>query len=262
MFLFYSGVSLGMDCSPFARPWMVHFSSGQTGVLLNKWWVLTQMSYHDGSQKALAQLGVDDLSGQSDGEQQIPVDMWINHDPYSGYRRRKRSPLHDLALVRLAQPARLTPQVQPVALPTHCAQSGELCVATGYGSRSGSRKQQCLVQQVLSESVCRQLNPMHWSPYMTCTGSHPSAGGNCMSGSSILVCGGVLQGVDGFGWLSEGCPAGKPDTYSKVCLYRRWIDSTMSSMTPTELPTTPPPFTLPPETTTTTMWWWDHDFVS
>ncbi|XP_063054994.1 uncharacterized protein LOC134449128 [Engraulis encrasicolus] len=252
------GATLGMDCRPFARPWMVRFSSGQTGVLINEWWVLTQGAYGVSPAGASARLGVDDLTGNSDGEQQIDVDMWINHDPYSGHRRRKRSPIHDLAIVKLAQPARLTPQVQPAPLPTQCAQAGELCVATSFASTNGSQKQQCLVQPMLSESTCRQLNPMFWSPYMTCAGSHPSPGGHCMTGRSILVCGGILQGVGGFGWMSEGCSHGKPDTYAKICAYRRWIDSILDSMTPTLPPTTTPPTTVSP----TTQWWDGPYYVS
>ncbi|XP_063055911.1 trypsinogen-like protein 3 [Engraulis encrasicolus] len=228
---------------------MVRFSSGESGVLINEWWVLAQGDYDGIHEEVSARLGVDDLTGHSDGEQQIAVDMWINHEPY---RRRNRGPAHDLALVRLAQPARLTPQVQPAPLPTQCAQAGELCVATSFASTSGSGKQQCLVQKMLSDSVCERLGPW-WSPYMTCTGSHPSSGGHCM-------------GVEGFGWMSDGCSHGKPDTYAKICKYRHWIDSVMSSVTPP--PTTPPPpapsespFTLPPgfETTTTTPCYIDTD---
>src|SRR4029434_6891034 len=70
----------------------------------------------------------------SNTEQRDRVARWINHDPYSGFRRRKRSPMHDLALVRLAEPARFTPYVQPMALRTQCPQTGELCVVTGWGS--------------------------------------------------------------------------------------------------------------------------------
>ncbi|XP_031432400.1 trypsinogen-like protein 3 isoform X2 [Clupea harengus] len=256
------GGSLGLDCSPFARPWLVSLS-GQTGVLLNEWWVLTNFDYNSGSHQLEARLGVDDLNGQSNTEQRVRVARWINHDPYSGFRRRKRSPMHDLALVRLAEPARFTPYVQPMALPTQCPQTGELCVVTGWGSTGSgpvSKKQQCLVQQVLSDNVCRQLNPMYWSSNLFCTGSHHTAEGSCLRDrSSILVCGGTLQGVNGFVFVSEGCSAGKPDAYSRICRYRSWIDRVMSTMTPTVGPYTTTPPTPPPVSTT---WRWDDHFVS
>ena len=66
-------------------------------------------------------------------------------------------------------------------------------------------------------------------------------------GGSVLVCGGTLQGVNGYFFVSQGCWAGKPDAYSSICLYRSWIDRVMSSMTPTvgpyttNTPNTPPP---------------------
>ncbi|XP_041962171.1 trypsinogen-like protein 3 [Alosa sapidissima] len=253
------GVSVGTDCSPFARPWLVSLSSGQTGILLNEWWVLTKASYYGGSQKLVARLGVDDLTGQSATEQRVSVAMWINHEPYR--RRRKRSPVNDLALVRLAEPARFTPQVQPIALPTRCPQTGEQCVVSGWGSSggTGSRKQQCLVQQVLSDSVCRQLNPMYWTSNVFCTKPHHNAQGNCLrDSSSILVCGGMLQGVKGFVFISEGCSSGKPDTFSSICRYRSWINTVMSTMSPTVGPHT----TTPPTTPKMTTWMWPHDFVS
>lgn len=89
------------------------------------------LCYVHNSDKLVARLGVDDLNGKS--AQMIPVARWINHDPYTDYQRHKRSPLTDLALVRLAWPARFTPHVQPIFLPTRRSLVGELCVTSGWG---------------------------------------------------------------------------------------------------------------------------------
>ncbi|XP_062395700.1 trypsinogen-like protein 3 [Sardina pilchardus] len=211
-----TGVSVGTDCSPFARPWLVSLSN------------------------------VDDLTGQSDPEQRISVGEWINRSKYT--TRHKRSPVTDLELVRLAWSARFTPQVQPIALPTRCPQPGERCVVSGWGPSdpgTGSRKQQCLVREVLSESACRQAHG-YWTGNLVCTGPQHTTECNCLrDDSSVLECGGVLQGVKGFVFLSEGCSTGKPDTFSPICQYRSWIDAIMSTNTPTvgpqitSLPMTP-----------------------
>ncbi|XP_041961801.1 trypsinogen-like protein 3 [Alosa sapidissima] len=265
----FVGVSLGGDCSPFARPWLVSFGHWQSGALLNEWWVLTTYSRSADSEKLVARLGVDDLNGQSDTEQRIPVAEWINHNPYSDFRRSRRSPVNDLALVRLAWPARFTPQVQPIALPTRCPQTGEQCVVSGWGSTApfqcdtagaSSRKQQCLMQPVLSDVSCQQEHRLYSPiPHMFCAGYQHTTKGNCLRDEgSVLVCGGVLQGVNG--WGMEGC-SGRPETYSRVCHYRSWIDKVMSTYfttTTTTMPGSPEPTGDPrPSTSTTRTTFWD-----
>ncbi|KAL2084276.1 hypothetical protein ACEWY4_019794 [Coilia grayii] len=193
------GMTLGKDCRPFARPWLVIFDERKSGALLNEYWVLTSFSHNA-----------------------RPSEI--------------RSPHFDLALVRLAWPARFTPQVQPIPLPTQPTQTRKHCVASGWGSTIPykcenipkiSRKQQCL--------HCHNRG----DPNIFCAGYEDTAEGNCLRDEgSILVCGGVLYGVNAKG--PDGC-SGRPETYSSVYAYKDWINEVMYP----EICTTSPPTTTP-----------------
>lgn len=53
---------------------------------------------------------------------------------HPGYEGARRSHEHDLRLLRLGTPARLTRSVQPLALPTTCAAAGTECHISGWGT--------------------------------------------------------------------------------------------------------------------------------
>lgn len=80
-----------------------------------------------GRSNTTATLGDHDVTLEEGPEQHIHTDLTVLHRPY-------RSPLHSLAMVRLARPARFTPYVQPLALPSRCPQPGESCLVSGWGS--------------------------------------------------------------------------------------------------------------------------------
>lgn len=73
-------------------------------------------------------LGEHNLRKHDGPEQLRAVSRIIPHPHYEAHSHR-----HDVMLVRLTRPARLSPQVRPVALPTRCPQPGETCVVSGWG---------------------------------------------------------------------------------------------------------------------------------
>lgn len=73
-------------------------------------------------------LGEHNLRKYDGPEQLRGVSRIIPHPHYEAHSHR-----HDVMLVRLTRPARLSPQVRPVALPTRCPQPGETCVVSGWG---------------------------------------------------------------------------------------------------------------------------------
>lgn len=79
-------------------------------------------------------LGDHDATVAEGTEQHISTDLTLLHSPY-------RSPLHSLAMVRLAKPASFNQYVQPIALPSRCPQPGETCRVSGWGATAPNQGQ-------------------------------------------------------------------------------------------------------------------------
>ncbi|XP_070823051.1 trypsinogen-like protein 3 [Chaetodon trifascialis] len=222
-------------CQPHSRPWQVylHGEGSCSGVLINDWWIVTSFQCGLRSNNAIASLGEHDVTVEEGTEQHIRVANVINHSPY-------RSPHHSLSMVRLASPAHFTKYVQPIPLPSRCPRPGETCYVSGWGSTIPNQHEppqqlKCITVPVLDDQTCLRMSPDYvaWSPGMVCAG-HANTD-NCLSDSgSVMVCGGMLQGVD---WFANGCmnPA-YPTVYTKLCEYNDWIGNVMSKYRPTVLP--------------------------
>uniref|UniRef100_A0A672Y6G7 Peptidase S1 domain-containing protein n=1 Tax=Sphaeramia orbicularis TaxID=375764 RepID=A0A672Y6G7_9TELE len=215
-------------CQPHSRPWHVYLDgyNSCSGALINDRWLITSMAC---SPSTVAILGKHDLFVEEDTEQRIQISDVFVHSPY-------RSPLHSLTLARLAEPAHFNQYVQPIPLPTRCPKPGETCHVSGWGStipnQSGYNGQmKCITVPIVDDQTCMNTFPeyLYWSYYMVCAGQANTD--NCLTdGSSVMVCDGQLQGVQ---WFNHGCrnPA-DPSVYSKLCLYKDWINNMMDRYVP------------------------------
>merc|ERR1711862_643915 len=122
---------------------------------------LLQVPYHRPSWRAPHQEERGDRAGH-------PLARVIKHPRYSSYNIN-----NDIMLIKLSTPATLTPEVQPVALPSSCAAAGTMCRVAGWGNTMGtgdSNKLQCPNPPILSDEDCDNSYPGMITDAMFCAG--------------------------------------------------------------------------------------------
>ncbi|XP_066127535.1 kallikrein-15 isoform X2 [Saccopteryx bilineata] len=203
----------GEECVPHSQPWQValfergRFNCGAS--LLSRNWVLS--AAHCQTRNIRVRLGEHNLRKRDGTEQLRAVARVIPHPHYE-----VRSHRHDLMLLRLTRPAHLSPQVRPVALPTHCPQPVNLPDTL-----------HCANISIISSASCNKDYPGHLMDTMVCAGVEGGGTDSCEGDSGgPLVCGGTLQGI--VSWGDVPCDSTtKPGVYTKVCSYLEWIRDTM-----------------------------------
>ncbi|XP_011936410.1 PREDICTED: kallikrein-15 isoform X2 [Cercocebus atys] len=212
----------GDECTPHSQPWQValyergRFNCGAS--LISPHWVLS--AAHCQTRFMRVRLGEHNLRKRDGPEQLRTASRVIPHPRYEA-----RSHRHDIMLLRLVQPARLTPQgswaegtrariyesapsplSSPVSLPDtlHCANIS-----------------------IISDTSCDKSYPGRLTNTMVCAGAEGRGAESCEGDSGgPLVCGGVLQGI--VSWGDVPCDnTTKPGVYTKVCHYLKWIRETM-----------------------------------
>ncbi|KAK1329902.1 hypothetical protein QTO34_010085 [Cnephaeus nilssonii] len=230
----------GQECAPHSQPWQValfdrgRFNCGAS--LVSPYWVLS--AAHCQTRHMRVHLGEHNLRKRDGTEQLRTVTRIIPHPGYVA-----RTHLHDLMLLRLARPARLSSQVRPASLPARCPQAGDPCVVSGWGlvsaygsETSGSPESQGaepprhLALRQHQHHLGRLLQqglPGHLMSTMVCAGVEGGGTDSCEGDSGgPLVCGGILQGI--VSWGDVPCDTTtKPGVYTKVCRYIDWIRDTM-----------------------------------
>ena len=200
-------------------------------------------------------MGAHSRLGSTTGrEQDIDVAEIITHENY-------HSPLtysHDIALLRLAKPAKLGKGVGLVCLPDSnlplpIDDLNKKCWITGWGRLASGGDTPDKLQQVdvplVSKQRCLKGYPGKIHDSMLCAGLDQGGIDACQGDSGgPLVCefNGKwhLEGVTSWGY---GCASpGKPGVYAKVRYLQDWVKNKISGVVVPPTPTLPP---VPPKPT-------------
>ncbi|XP_049644194.1 azurocidin [Suncus etruscus] len=190
------------------------------GFLVHPQFVLTAASCFGGRNPGSASvvLGAYDLLKRSRSRQTFSVTS-INENGYD-----PNEVLNDLLLLQLDREATLGTDVALLPLPEQnvTVEEGTSCLVAGWGiQRSNgrlSRFPRALNVTVTPESQCRPGN--------VCTGVFNRRGGICQGdGGTPLICNGLAHGIAS---LSTGPCGSGVDFFTRVSLFRDWIDSVLN----------------------------------
>ncbi|XP_039974437.1 trypsin-1-like isoform X1 [Xiphias gladius] len=218
----------GHECTPHSLAYQVSLNSGYHfcgGSLVNENWVVS--AAHCYKSRIEVRLGEHNIRVSEGTEQFIISSRVIRNPKYNPYTID-----NDIMLIKLSKPAVLDQYVQPVPLPTSCAPAGTMCTVSGWGNTMSStadrNKLQCLEIPILSAQDCDNAYPGMISNSMFCAGYLEGGKDSCQgdSGGPVL-CNGELQGVVSWGY---GCAEkDHPGVYTKVCIFKDWLETTMAS---------------------------------
>ncbi|XP_055521588.1 trypsin-like, partial [Leucoraja erinacea] len=85
-------------------------------------------------------LGERDMTATGGSDQLIDAEMVIRHPKYDYYTRD-----NDIMLIKLSRPAAMNRNVVAVPLPTHCAQTGHMCLISAWSRNWSPRETPGLV---------------------------------------------------------------------------------------------------------------------
>ncbi|XP_031242185.1 kallikrein-10 isoform X2 [Mastomys coucha] len=228
----------GALCTRDFHPWQVSlFHNLQfqcAGVLVDQNWVLT--AAHCWRNKPLRARVGDDHLLLFQKEQLRSASSPVFHPKYqpcSGPILPHRSDEHDLMMLKLSSPVRLTSSVHPVQLPFRCSQPGSQCQVSGWGTTSSrrvkyNRSLSCSRVTLLSQKQCETFYPGVITNNMIC--AEPDGNqDSCQSDSGgPLVCDDTLHGI--LSWGIYPCGAAQhPAVYTDVCKHTTWIRRTIRS---------------------------------
>ncbi|XP_054566135.1 kallikrein-7-like [Eptesicus fuscus] len=220
----------GVVCPRGSHPWQVALYYNNTlqcaGVLINKWWVLTvahcQMSDY------IVQMGSDLLVGGR--ARKINATESFVHPWYDN-----RTDDHDIMLVKLSSPARLSRNVKKINLPSSCKEPETSCTVSGWGittmveGATFSSELMCSDVSLITYPECKLYYPTALKTYTICAAPPFGLGYPCTGDSgSPLICEGSLQGLVSAGYYPCSLPF-EPVVYTRLCMYRKWISDTMKT---------------------------------
>ncbi|XP_004690432.1 PREDICTED: chymotrypsinogen 2-like [Condylura cristata] len=224
----------GKVAVPGSWPWQVALQDHTGfhicgGSLINESWVVTAAhcrvrTYHT------VVAGIFNLkTKRKKNVQELRIAQVFDHPSFDMYAIN-----NDIALLKLATPARFSKVVSPVCLPR--AQdnfpAGSLCVTTGWGRNDyyASNKLQQATLPLLSNAECMKSWGADVTDVMVCAGGNGIAACKGDSGGP-LVCqkdrAWTLVGV--MSWGNETCSATMPSVSARVTKFMPWIEETMAN---------------------------------
>ncbi|XP_070259081.1 kallikrein-7-like [Myotis yumanensis] len=219
----------GVVCPRGSHPWQVALYDNNkfkcAGVLVNQQWVLTVA--HCRLSEYIVQMG-SDLRVDWRAQRIRATESFI-HPRYNN-----RTNNHDIMLVKLSSPATLSPTVNTIYLPSSCKGRGTSCTVSGWGvtTKDGATKPSelmCSNVNIISYQECKQAYRALLKKYMLCAAAPNGLSNSCKGDSgSPLICEGSLQGLVFAGYIPCTTPF-KPVIYTRICMYRKWLNNTMKA---------------------------------
>ncbi|XP_012585912.1 PREDICTED: chymotrypsinogen B-like [Condylura cristata] len=224
----------GVDAPPDSWPWHVSLQS-PTGIsycggsLISASWVVTA-AHCNITTSSFVIAGHYDRHASQDGVQILNIAQIFRHPKF-----RLGTIRSDVALVKLATPARIDETVSPVVLPTIDENflPGSLCRTMGWGftDRNGSQlpiKLQQATVHLLPKDKCKK----HWKFIprdMICVGANGAGSYVGDSGSSVVcIKYGMWTLVGIVSFVHEDKPTVIPFVATLFTKFKRWVKATMA----------------------------------
>ncbi|XP_043079858.1 granzyme-like protein 1 [Puntigrus tetrazona] len=224
----------GKEAKPHSRPYMVSLQKDKThicgGFLISDEFVMTAAHCRKRSEKLTVVVGAHDVKNKNEGSVSIRVKSYHKHPGYCS-----NSGFNDIMLLRLKKTVQGMNNVKTISIPTQDGdiEADAVCSVAGWGRLQAKGKGSDYLMEanvyIMDNTECETRWEEWYSvSQMTCAHGH---GGSCKGDSGgPLVCGDTAVGVTSFGSEVLCNSPEKPNVYTKISAYLRWIRKTIKNV--------------------------------